>query len=147
MLVAKISPKIYDLLTIEYLKDNFNSNNHGAEIAIDIFPHIREHALDSMKGVFSEEEINRLIDLFRKDKNPRSKPDIVKSKESFIAKIRSLERLSRTDFEEILKKIDGMNFYQIIFLSEFISTIIFVSSKNKKFKVSSYIKRILNSTD
>lgn len=139
------SPAIY-----EYFHDTFRTRSYGAERAAEIYPILREFALNSLKGMFTFEELELLLRIME------SAIDRFElTKEIFIQKIQSMTgiRTSLTQAERemaagIVQKVEKMNFYEAVILSEWICSYhsfseTYKGQKKRKTKFQEYAQRLL----
>lgn len=131
-----------------YYTDIFRTKSFGGERAAEIYPILREYALDLTKGVFSFEEIELLFKILG--------PLIDRfeiSKEVFIQKIRDSIRIQpsltveqKEVIDQIINKIEKLSFFQVVILSEWISSYYSYSEEKyskKKVSLKKYAARLL----
>jgi hypothetical protein len=132
-----------------YYDATFRTRSYGAERAAEIYPILREHALDSMKGLFSFEEIDIMFEILNLG---RIRFEI--SRDSVVQKIKDsivLQPYLTVEQKElvgqILKKFEQLDFYQVIILTEWIATYNSLSEtykgKRKSMTLEEYAKRLL----
>jgi hypothetical protein len=132
-----------------YYDAAFRTRTYGAERAAEIYPILREHALETMKGLFSFEEIDLMFEIMNLG---RIRFEI--SKESVIQKIKESVVLQpyltveqKGSIGEIIKKIERLDFYQVIILTEWLSTYNSLSEtykwKKKSMTLEEYAARLL----
>jgi hypothetical protein len=139
------SPIVY-----EYYENRFRTRNYGAERAAEIYPILREEALNSLKGVFTLEEIELLIKILKS-----SIDRFEFSKEIFIQKIQEIMKLHTSLDEEekkmalrIVEKIDKMIFFVAVIFSEWLCTYqsyseTYKGQKKNKISFKEYAKRLI----
>ena len=139
------SPIIY-----EYYESLFRSRNYGAERAAEIYPILREEALNSLKGVFSFEEIELLMKILKS-----SIDRFELSKNIFVQKIKEIMKIHTSLIREekemalgIVEKIEKMNSYEAVIFSEWLSTYqsyseTFKGQNKHKISLKKYAERLL----
>ena len=105
----------------DYYKSSYRTKSYGVQRAAEIYPIIREHALESIKGVFTFDEIKLLMRIL---KSTAERFEI--SKEILIKKIEEMVKiqpsLKNENIDGITAKINRFDFYQAIVFSEWLST-------------------------
>ncbi len=100
-------------------KDQFRTRGFAALKAAEIYPYIREQTLQSIKGIFTFEELELLAKIL-------SIENFVKSKEILIEEINASSQLQSSSIKEtvrgIVGKIEKMDFYQALVFTEWLST-------------------------
>ena len=139
------SPIIY-----EYYENLFRTRNYGAERAAEIYPVLREEALNSLKGVLTFEEIELLMKILNS-----SIDRFELSKEIFIQKFKEMMKVHTSLTPEdkemarlIVEKIGKMNFYEAVVLSEWLCTYqsyseTYKGQKKHKINLIKYAERLL----
>lgn len=120
----------------DYYKASYRTKTYGAQRAAEIYPVLREHALASIKGVFTFDEIKLLMSILKSriDRFEISKEILIKKIEE-ITKIQPSLKDGKAD--EIISKIEQFDFYQSVVFSEWISTYLsYTESGRIKTKVS-----------
>lgn len=155
MIRVKIDVSIFDPIAEKYYTDTtkFRTRNFGASRAAEVYPHIREIALDSLKGVFDKKEIEFLLEILKLLKDHR----FVTSASALIAAINDNIKFISDEFVlkgkigEIVSRIETLDDWKVMILTEFLSTFLSFQevykgkgkvSVKKKIKFDDYINRL-----
>lgn len=145
-----ITVRIYSPLIDRYYGDRaiFRSKNYAAERAAEIYPHLREIVLDSLKGVFEKREIALLADIFRSDRDPKflTSADTLRDKIKANTKFMKLKDEEKEMIPGILAKIEEFDSFKAIVFTEWLATFISfegVYKQKVKVKFDEYVKRLL----
>lgn len=108
----------------DYYENSFRTKSFGAERASEIYPILREHALEKMKGLFSYEELEMLLNILNlgTDRFEISKDVIIQKIKDSMTLQPSLTAKQKEMIDRIINKIDKLDFYQAIILSEWLAT-------------------------
>ena len=148
-----ITIRLYSMLVENYYTDNkiFRSKNYAAERAAEIYPHLRELALDSLKGMFEKKEIELLIEIFKLDREPRFVTSIntLTDKIKEHIKFMNLAKEDKNVIEKIISKIQKLDSFKVIVFTEWLVTYIsfggvFKGKSKVKIKFDDYVKRLLS---
>lgn len=136
--IQQVAPRIYDPVTIQYLNNKklFSSKNYAGQKALEMFPYVREIVLDKLKGTFNEEELLYLIEVFELDKIP----NFVTSVDALENKIKEKEKFTGKNNIDLSAKIKNLDDLKAIFLSEWITSFLYLKEKVKK---KEYVERLL----
>ena len=149
--IVKISIRLSKSPAIlEYFEDTFRTRNYGAERATEIYPVLREEALNSLKRAFTFYELGLLSKIME---SAIDRFEV--SKEIFIQKIKetmkirtSLTAKEKGNILGIVHKIEMLNFYQVVVLSEWLCSYhsfseAYKSQKKRKMTFRKYAKKLI----
>ena len=156
MIRVKIDVSIFDPIAEKYYTDTkrFRTRNFAASRAAEVYPYIREIALDSLKGIFDKKEIEFLIEILSLLKDLRfvtSALALTAAVNDNLRFISDEKRLPET-VKGIMTKVKTIDNCRIMVLTEFLSTYLsFQEAYKGKGKVTGktrvkrddYIKRLL----
>jgi hypothetical protein len=134
---------------VDYYEGTFRTKSYGAERAAEIYPILREHALEEMKGVFLYEELELLVKILTlgKERFEISKDNLIKKINDSILLQPALTSKQKEMIVQIVKKIEKLGFSQAIVLSEWFSTFNSLSEtykgKKKSITFKKYAARLL----
>lgn len=136
--------RVYSNLVKEYIEDRtvFRSKGFAGEKALEVYPHLRENILNSLKGIFTIDELDLLVQIIKLDKYP---PRIITSVKELIGIIEERKKFIKDipdsiEVKTIVSEIETLENNQVIVFSEWIITFICFEGK-RKFK--DYAKRLL----
>ncbi|MCK4762876.1 MAG: hypothetical protein KAW12_11835 [Candidatus Aminicenantes bacterium] len=139
--------RVYSNLVKDYIEDRsiFRSKGFAGEKALEVYPHLRENILNSLRGIFNIDELNLLVGIINLDKYP---PRIVTSVKELVGIIEERKKFikdisDKIDYNSLVSKIDALDNNQIIVFSEWLIT--FISFEGKK-NFKEYSKRLTNPT-
>ena len=156
MIRVKIDVSIFDPIAEKYFTDTkkFRTRNFGAARAAEIYPHLREIALDSFKGVFDKNELEfllQILSLLRDQRFVQSVPALEAAINDNIKFVDDEFRSNETA-EAIISKIKDLENWKVMIFTEFLSTYLSFQETYKgkgkvsgtsKVKFDDYIKRLL----
>lgn len=147
---VRISVRLTIPAVSEYYNDTFRTRNFGAERAAEIYPIFRVEGLNSLKGIFTFDELELLSKIMESaaDRFELSKEIFIQKINRVIGILISLKPGEKGMVPGIIQKIEKLNFYEAVILSEWLCSYhsfseTYKGKKNQKKSFKDYAQHLL----
>jgi hypothetical protein len=147
---VRISVRLTIPAVSEYYNDTFRTRNFGAERAAEIYPIFRVEGLNSLKGIFTFDELELLSKIMESaaDRFELSKEIFIQKINRVIGILTSLKPGEKGMVPGIIQKIEKLNFYEAVILSEWLCSYhsfseTYKGKKNQKKNFKDYAQKLI----